>query len=50
MADFWNGKEPCWEILKCPEIIFSRCPAYLKRERPCWDQMIIRCRKVLDFA
>ncbi len=49
MADFWNGEMACGEFLNCPPIIYSRCPAYRDGERPCWEQPITECRKVLDF-
>jgi hypothetical protein len=49
MADFWNGSEPCWDFLECPENIYSRCPAYHHRDKPCWEQATTQCRKVLDF-
>lgn len=49
MADFWNGKEPCWDIQGCPENIYSRCPAYHNRDKPCWEQATTQCRKVLGF-
>jgi len=49
MADFWDGKEPCWDFLGCPENVHSRCPAYHNRDKPCWEQATTQCRKVLDF-
>lgn len=49
MADFWNGKDPCWDFLGCPKNIHSRCSAYHNRDKPCWEQATTQCRKVLDF-
>ncbi len=49
MADFWNGNGPCWDVLGCPENIYSRCPAYHNRGIPCWEQLITQCRRVLGF-
>jgi hypothetical protein len=49
MADFWNVKEPCWDFLGCPKNIHSRCSAYHNGDKPCWEQEITECKKVLDF-
>jgi len=34
---FWEGKTPCWEMLRCPEAIRNECPAFKYRELPCWQ-------------
>ena len=34
---FWEGKTPCWEMLRCPEAIRDECPAFKHRELPCWQ-------------
>jgi len=35
--DFWTGKTPCWEMTRCPERIYSDCPAYRWRRYSCWE-------------
>lgn len=49
MTNFWSGKIPCWEFIGCEEPIYSQCPAYQNRERPCWEVADTQCRKVLRF-
>ena len=49
MTDFWSGKTPCWDFLGCAERIYTECPAYQDRERPCWEVAGTQCRKILDF-
>jgi len=34
---FWEGKTPCWEMLRCPEAIKNECPAFKYRSVPCWE-------------
>jgi len=34
---FWEGKTPCWEMLRCPEAIKSECPAFKYQSAPCWE-------------
>jgi len=43
MADFWEGKEPCWIILDCSKYVYYNCPAYHYRERPCWETAYTQC-------
>lgn len=35
--DFWAGKTPCWEMMRCPESIQADCPAPRQRQYPCWE-------------
>jgi len=34
---FWEGKVPCWEMLRCPEKIRDECPAFRHQGLPCWQ-------------
>ena len=34
---FWEGKTPCWELHRCPEMIEIDCPAFKYRFLPCWN-------------
>lgn len=34
---FWQGKVPCWEMFRCPEVIRNECPAFRHRALPCWE-------------
>jgi hypothetical protein len=36
-SGFWEGKTPCWEILRCPEYIKVECPAFRFQGVPCWQ-------------
>jgi len=36
-VDYWELKTPCWEMTKCPEPIYTTCPAYQHRSYPCWE-------------
>lgn len=36
-ADFWTGKQPCWEMCKCPDVIKQECPASKYTSYPCWE-------------
>ncbi|MBI5395414.1 MAG: hypothetical protein HZA91_08990 [Verrucomicrobia bacterium] len=44
---FWEGKEPCWELMGCSKLVAARCPAYLRPERACWEHPVTECEKVL---
>jgi hypothetical protein len=48
-ADFWEGKEPCWFVLDCSKYVFSHCPAYQHRERPCWEHAVTHCKNLLKI-
>jgi len=37
VQSFWEDKDPCWELMECPEYVRKKCPAYLNPERPCWE-------------
>ncbi len=37
MADFWEGKVPCWLLTGCSELVRTTCPAYDNCTRPCWE-------------
>ena len=34
---FWQGKTPCWEMVRCPETIRSQCPASKDHPAACWE-------------
>lgn len=34
---FWEGKKPCWEMLRCPDAIKKECPAFRYKSLPCWQ-------------
>jgi len=34
---FWEGKTPCWEMCRCPEMIKNECPAPKYQSVPCWQ-------------
>lgn len=34
---FWQGKIPCWEMFRCPEVIRNECPAFRYRTLSCWE-------------
>ena len=36
-SGFWEGKVPCWEMLRCPQAIRDLCPASKHPEYPCWE-------------
>ena len=36
-TDFWAGKTPCWEMVHCPEMIRSECPAATHQSLSCWE-------------
>ncbi len=37
MSDFWEGKDPCWEILDCSKLLREKCPAFSFPAIPCWE-------------
>lgn len=43
MVDFREGKEPCWIILDCSKYVYTKCPAYLNQELPCWETAYTHC-------
>jgi len=43
MSGFWEGKEPCWVILGCSKYVYTKCPAYLNQEMPCWEIAYTEC-------
>lgn len=34
---FWEKKIPCWEMLRCPQMVRDECPAFKYRSLPCWE-------------
>jgi hypothetical protein len=36
-SGFWEGKTPCWEVLRCPEHLKAECPAFRFQSMPCWQ-------------
>jgi hypothetical protein len=46
---FWEGKTPCWEMTRCPEMIRSNCPAPKKQTVPCWQIEGTYC-KLTDYG
>jgi len=34
---FWQGKTPCWEMVRCPEMIRTECPASKGHPVACWE-------------
>jgi hypothetical protein len=45
---FWEGKTPCWEILRCPENIRTECPAFRFQSMPCWQIEGTYCKLSAD--
>jgi hypothetical protein len=41
---YWEGKTPCWEMCNCPSSIHNDCPAYKKRDLPCWEDEGTYCK------
>ncbi len=41
-------KEPCWIVLGCSKYVYSDCPAYKDRQKPCWEQAVTHCKKLLS--
>lgn len=31
-----NGNQRCWDIMRCPETVRQKCPAYMSQEDRCW--------------
>jgi hypothetical protein len=29
-------EQPCWVLKNCPEPVYTRCPAFLNGQQPCW--------------
>jgi len=46
---FWEGKTPCWEMFRCPDVIRSECPAYSDPSVPCWEIEGTYC-KLYDYG
>ena len=46
---FWEGKTPCWETFRCPEMIKTDCPAFKYRFLPCWNIQGTYC-KLNDYG
>lgn len=34
---FWTGKEPCWELSHCTNMVKAECPAFKYQFLPCWE-------------
>jgi hypothetical protein len=49
MAGYWEGKDPCWIVLDCSKYVHSNCPAYQRREKPCWELASTECKKLLKL-
>ncbi|OGP54573.1 MAG: hypothetical protein A2162_10345 [Deltaproteobacteria bacterium RBG_13_52_11b] len=47
MPDPWGGKDPCWIVLGCSKYVYSDCPAYKDREKPCWENAVTHCKRLL---
>ena len=43
--NFWEGKIPCWEMIKCS--VYKTCPAYMNHKLPCWEIENTMCDEVL---
>jgi len=37
MANFGEGRKPCWVILDCAKYVYPDCLAYQCPEKPCWE-------------
>ena len=48
-SSFWHDKDPCWEILGCPEEVSAQCTAYREPEKPCWEHPDTQCKRVLKL-
>jgi hypothetical protein len=51
------AEQPCWVLKKCPESLYTQCPAYHHADQPCWmvfNQLMGvtpgRCLKCTLFA
>ena len=45
--NFWEGKEPCWQMLDCTPRVRTQCAAFLHPDKPCWEQELTRCEMLL---
>ena len=36
-VNFWIGKNPCYELCNCPEMIANECPVAKYQFLPCWE-------------
>ena len=36
-SGFWEGRVPCWKMLRCPRPLRDLCPAFKHLEFPCWE-------------
>ena len=34
---FWEGKTPCWEVCRCPDMVKNECAAPKYQAVPCWE-------------
>ena len=34
---FWAGKNPCWEVSHCTNMVKAECPAFKYQFLPCWE-------------
>ena len=34
---FWTGKNPCWELSHCTNMVKAECPAFKYQFLPCWE-------------
>jgi hypothetical protein len=50
MADFWDGRDPCWVVNECPEYIREKCPAFHEQERSCWEVAYTHCEFLTSIA
>jgi hypothetical protein len=46
---FWEDKEPCWEVMDCPEYVHKKCPAFFNPERPCWEVAHTQCEFLINI-
>ncbi|MBX3001031.1 MAG: hypothetical protein KF893_21090 [Caldilineaceae bacterium] len=35
-VDLRPVEQPCWVLKKCPEPVYTHCPAFLNSAQPCW--------------
>ncbi|OGQ02945.1 MAG: hypothetical protein A2026_02300 [Deltaproteobacteria bacterium RBG_19FT_COMBO_46_12] len=49
MSDFWEGRDPCWVILGCSKYVYTNCPAYHYRDRPCWETAYTQCEVLIGI-
>lgn len=48
VSNFWEGKEPCWNLMGCSKYVYPVCPAYHQRHKPCWECASTECRRMLN--